>query len=89
MPRPVITPHYGFDLTIRIFHFYAPALLSYDGRHRYDDAAQQFIVNDPGDSVDGQIIVTIIRFYGTIHDYSYVTRRLTARRAPSSLILIG
>jgi hypothetical protein len=75
--RPVITPHYGFDLHnpnipfLRIGTSYHMMVII-----GYDDAAQQFIVNDPGDTVDGQgYRYGYDLFMSTIHDYSYQTKK--------------
>jgi hypothetical protein len=75
--RPVITPHYGFDLhNPRI-----PFLRTGTSYHMmvvtgYDDAAQQFIVNDPGDTVDGQgYRYSYDLFMNSIHEYSYKTKK--------------
>ncbi|MDD5527528.1 MAG: C39 family peptidase [Patescibacteria group bacterium] len=75
--RPVITPHYGFDL----HNPNIPFLRTGTSYHMmvitgYDDAARQFIVNDPGDTVDGQgYRYGYDLFMGTIHDYSYKTKK--------------
>jgi hypothetical protein len=75
--RPVITPHYGFAL----HNPNIPFLRTGTSYHMeviigYDDAAQQFIVNDSGDTVDGQgYRYGYDLFMSTIHDYSYVTRK--------------
>lgn len=75
--RPVITPHYGFDLRNKNI----PFLRTGTSYHMmvitgYDDAAKQFIVNDPGDTVDGQgYRYGYDLFMGTIHDYSYKTKK--------------
>ena len=75
--RPVITPHYGFDL----HNPHIPFLRTGTSYHMmvvigYDDATQQFIVNDPGDTVDGQgYRYGYDLFMSTIHDYSYVTKK--------------
>jgi hypothetical protein len=75
--RPVITPHYGFDL----YNKNIPFLRTGTSYHMmvitgYDDAAQQFIVNDPGDTVDGQSYrYGYDLFMNSIHDYSYKTKK--------------
>jgi hypothetical protein len=75
--RPVITPHYGFDLHNKNI----PFLRTGTSYHMmvitgYDDNAQQFIVNDPGDTVDGQgYHYDYDLFMGTIHDYNYKTKK--------------
>ena len=75
--RPVITPHYGFDL----HNPHIPFLRTGTSYHMmvivgYDDAARQFIVNDPGDTVDGQGYRYDYGVYmNSIHDYSYVTKK--------------
>jgi|WetSurMetagenome_2_1015567.scaffolds.fasta_scaffold11817_2 hypothetical protein len=75
--RPVITPHYGFDL----HNPNIPFLRTGTSYHMmvitgYDDATQQFIVNDPGDTVDGQgYRYGYDLFMGTLHDYSYKTKK--------------
>jgi hypothetical protein len=75
--RPVITPHYGFDL----HNPNIPFLRTGTSYHMeviigYDNAARQFIVNDSGDTVDGQNYrYGYDLFMGTIHDYSYITKK--------------
>ncbi|MDD4901744.1 MAG: C39 family peptidase [Patescibacteria group bacterium] len=75
--RPVITPHYGFAL----HNPNIPFLRTGTSYHMtvitgYDDAKQQFITNDPGDTVDGQSYrYGYDLFMGTIHDYSYKTKK--------------
>jgi hypothetical protein len=75
--RPVITPHYGFDL----HNPNIPFLRAGSSYHMmvvtgYDNGAGQFIVNDPGDTVDGQgYRYGYDLFLGTIHDYSYKTKK--------------
>jgi hypothetical protein len=76
--RPVITPHYGFDL----HNPNIPFLRTGTSYHMmvitgYDDAARQFIVNDPGDTVDGQgYRYDYDLFMNSIHDYSYKTKKV-------------
>ena len=76
--RPVITPHYGFDL----HNPHIPFLRTGTSYHMeviigYDDAAGQFIVNDSGDTVDGQNYrYDYNLFMSTIHDYSYATKKV-------------
>jgi uncharacterized protein YvpB len=75
--RPVITPHYGFGLHNKNI----PFLRTGTSYHMmvitgYDDAKKQFIVNDPGDTVDGQgYRYSYDLFMSTIHDYSYKTKK--------------
>jgi Peptidase_C39 like family len=75
--RPVITPHYGFAL----HNPNIPFLRTGTSYHMeviigYDDAAQQFIVNDSGDTVDGQgYRYNYDVFMNSIHDYSYQTKK--------------
>jgi hypothetical protein len=75
--RPVITPHYGFDL----HNPHIPFLRTGTSYHMmvitgYDEAAQQFIVNDPGDTIDGQgYRYDYDLFMNTIHEYSYKTKK--------------
>jgi hypothetical protein len=75
--RPVITPHYGFDL----HNPNIPFLRTGTSYHMmvitgYDDAAQQFIVNDSGDTVDGQgYRYGYDLFMNSIHDYNYATKK--------------
>lgn len=75
--RPVITPHYGFAL----HNPNIPFLRTGTSYHMeviigYDDAAQQFIVNDSGDTVDGQgYRYDYSVLMNSIHDYSYQTKK--------------
>jgi hypothetical protein len=75
--RPVITPNYGFDL----HNPNIPFLRTGTSYHMevitgYDDAARQFIVNDSGDTVDGQgYRYDYNLFMGTVHDYDYKTKK--------------
>jgi hypothetical protein len=75
--RPVITPHYGFALGNKDI----PFLRIGTSYHMetiigYDDAAQQFIVNDSGDPIDGQgHRYNYSVFMNSIHDYSYADKK--------------
>jgi len=75
--RPVITPHYGFAL----HNPNIPFLRTGTSYHMeviigYDDAAQQFIVNDSGDTVDGQgYRYDYSVLMNSIHDYSYQPKK--------------
>lgn len=75
--RPVITPHYGFDL----HNPNIPFLRTGTSYHMmvvvgYDDATRQFIVNDPGDTIDGQNYrYGYDLFMNSLHDYSYVSKK--------------
>lgn len=75
--RPVITPHYGFALHNKNI----PFLRTGTSYHMmvitgYDEAARKFIVNDPGDTVDGQgYRYDYDVFMNSIHDYSYKTKK--------------
>jgi len=73
--RPVIIPHYGFDLHnpnipfLRTGTYYHMTVVI-----GYNDAARQFIVNDPGDKIDGQSYRYDYDVYmNSIHDYNYKT----------------
>jgi hypothetical protein len=75
--RPVITPHYGFALGNKDI----PFLRTGTSYHMetiigYDDAAQQFIVNDSGDPIDGpghRYDYSV--FMNSIHDYNYADKK--------------
>ena len=75
--RPVIVPLNGFTLGNKHIPFLATA----SGYHMfvligYDEAAQQFIANDTGDTIDGPghryAYATLMR---AIHDYNYADKK--------------
>ncbi|HTW96671.1 MAG TPA: C39 family peptidase [Candidatus Methylomirabilis sp.] len=75
--RPVITPHRGSDLHnpnipfLRTGSFYHMMVVI-----GYDEAARQFITNDPGDTSTGQNHrYDYDVFMNSIHDYSYATKK--------------
>ena len=74
--RPVIAFHHGFDLGNKNIPFLATGS-SYHATviKGYDDAAQEFIVQDTGDNVDGpdhRYDYTV--YLNSLHDYQYATK---------------
>ncbi len=73
--HPVITLHSGFDL----HNSHIPFLATGSAYHvmvirGYDEKTKEFIVNDPGDSVDGaDHRYSYLTFMKSLHDFDYTT----------------
>lgn len=77
--RPVISPHFGFDLKNKNIPFLPPPrgssyhMMAIIG---YDDSTGEFIVNDTGDSKTGEKHrYKYELFMNTLHDYNYQTKQ--------------
>jgi hypothetical protein len=74
--RPIIALHHGFDLGNKNIPFLATGS-SYHATviKGYDDADQEFIVNDTGDDIDGPDHRYDYAVYmNSLHDYQYTTK---------------
>ena len=74
--RPIIAFHRGFDLQNKNIPFLATGSSYHTTVIKgYDDAKQQFITHDPGDSIAGaNHVYAYDLFMNSLHDYRYETK---------------